>query len=183
MTNPAVSIGAFVVVALVGAVLLLWHGGVEVPPPSGAVVEEAQPSLPPRDVPQGSKEYQSAAYKFSLLYADFFTVAEYQEGGGATTITFEQVTDDSLQGFQVFVTPSSGGEVTEAFVRAQVPTANSFQQVMVNGASGLAFLSSDGTLGELREVWFARGNFLYQTVAPQPFESILLQVLQTWLFI
>jgi hypothetical protein len=44
-----------------------------------------------RVTPAGLREYQSVDYHFSLLYPEELSIAEYSEGGGATTVTFQNV--------------------------------------------------------------------------------------------
>jgi hypothetical protein len=55
---------------------------------SSAPESSTTPLLPPRQVPAGSIEYRNTTYRFSLFYPTNLTLSAYDEGGGATTITF-----------------------------------------------------------------------------------------------
>src|SRR3989344_521661 len=53
-----------------------------------------------RVVPQGMREYLNTAYHFSLFYPQELSVKEHREGGGALTITFQNI--EKAEGFQIF---------------------------------------------------------------------------------
>ncbi len=157
----------------------------ETPPQSDAAKALEPVVFPQREVPTGYKEYQNVPYRFSLLYIDTMSVQEFEEVGGGVTITFEDISDpQNLKGFQLFARPHTGGEVTVEFIQARIgKTPTAVEQVSIDGAQGLAFVSIDPTFGEVREVWFVRSGYFYQAAAPRPLELLLHEALQTWDFV
>ena len=187
MTRVLIGIGAAGVLIAGGAYFFFGSQNPVVPtgtqkPATGSEIIPVV--FPKREVPTGEKEYQSAQYRFSILYPQTMTAAEFAESGGATTITFEDISDpNNLKGFQVFIAPHMGEEVTVAFVQQRLgSTPQSVEEILIDGAPGLAFITSDQTLGEVREVWFAHNGFIYQAAAPRPLEALLQEALQSWRF-
>lgn len=136
-----------------------------------------------REVPAGWREYRSEQYGFSLLYPDSLSVKEYDEGGGASTITFENV--ESLQGFQIFIVSFAGGQITEERFRQDIPSGvrKDLVDITVDGATGAAFYSEHDLLGETYEVWFIHDGYLYEATTLKPLEQSLQSVMQTWQFL
>ena len=131
----------------------------------------------------GLRLYENAQYRFSLLYPEDLRVLEYDEGGGATTITFENQGDG--RGFQIFVMPYDGAEIAPELIARdtqsgamQGPTATS-----VAGVNAIAFSSTNAIMGDIREVWFVREGLRYEVVTYQPFDAWLMSILRTWEFI
>jgi hypothetical protein len=93
----------FVLLAL-GGLYFFMISGVEAPGSSNAKSSSQSPSNTPvqfaRNAPAGAKEYRNAHYHFSLLYPDSLSVKEYDEGGGAMTISFQN--PQTAQGFSNF---------------------------------------------------------------------------------
>lgn len=136
-----------------------------------------------RAAPAGMREYRNAAYHFSLLYPHELSVAEHPEGGGATTITFQNV--EKAEGFQIFIVPYSEAQVSEERFKQDEPSGvrESLTSVVVDGATGAAFYSANPALGATREVWFVRGGFLYEATTLKPLEAWFRDIIQTWKFI
>ncbi|HVZ76271.1 MAG TPA: hypothetical protein VG934_03340 [Candidatus Paceibacterota bacterium] len=141
------------------------------------------PSTTPlvRDVPAGQNEYHNDAYHFSVLYPDNLKVAE-QDNGASATFTFED--DKNVQGFQLFVQPFSGTQITDAQFKQDDPSGvrDDPQNFTLDGASGVAFYSQDHLLGDTREMWFIRGGFLYEVTTFKEQADWLDQIMQTWKF-
>ena len=137
----------------------------------------------PRVAPAGSREYRSAAYHFSLFYPQELSVSEHPEGGGASTVTFQNV--DEAKGFQIFIVPYGEPQVSEARFKKDEPSGvrTNFSNMTVDGAVGAAFDSTDVNLGETREVWFIRGGYLYEVTTLKPLDTWLDGIMQTWQFI
>jgi hypothetical protein len=131
----------------------------------------------------GMREYQSTAYHFSLLYPNYLKVSTFDEGGGATTITFQNV--EKSEGFQIFIVPYEGTQVSEQRFKEDVPSGvrESLKTIVVDGAAGEAFYSTDANLGDTREVWVVHGGFLYELTTHKSLETWLGGIIQTWKFI
>ena len=136
-----------------------------------------------RVVPQGMREYNDGRYKFSLLYPEALEVNAVDEGGGASTITFQN--PSAGQGFQIFIVPFFEAQITDERFKRDVPSGvrTNVEEVMVDGAKGSAFYSRDLVLGETREVWFIKGGYLYEVTTLKALEADLLEVLKTWQFL
>ena len=134
-------------------------------------------------IPAGYKKYQNAKYGFSILYPETLAQKEIDEGGNASTITFQNPAEG--KGFQIFVVPYSGGQISEERFRSDVPSGvrKNIEEVTVDGAKGAAFYSMDAFLGETREVWFIKNGYLFEVTTLKALEADLLEVLRTWKFI
>lgn len=135
-----------------------------------------------RIAPAGSKLYASSKYGFSLLYPNSLAVHEYDEGGGAMTITLQNPQD--AKGFQIFVVPYSGSQVSEARFKEDEPSGvrEGVKTVSIDGASGASFYSTNLALGDTAEVWFIHGGYLYEVTTLKPLSSWLSDILATWQF-
>lgn len=144
------------------------------------------PSLRPdstRAAPVGWREYRDFAHQFSLFYPETLNVEEYDEPGGGSTIVFQNAKAE--RGFQIFIVGYTEEEVSEERLKKDLPSgvqANK-EDIMVDGAKGIAFYSQDLVLGETREAWFIKNGFLYEVTSPKPLEADLLEVLKTWEFL
>jgi hypothetical protein len=132
---------------------------------------------------QGKRQYSKKAFHFSLLYPDNLQVQEYKEQGGGFTVTFEDIEAD--QQFQVYVTPYSGGQISEAQFKLDEPSGVRKNQtdVVVDGARGTMFFSNYPRMDDTREVWFINRGFLYEVTTYKELDSWLAQIMQTWKFI
>jgi hypothetical protein len=52
-----------------------------------------------------------------------------------------------------------------------------------NGAQALAFHGFNANIGQTYEVWFIKGDFLYEVSTYRELESGLNEILSTWRFI
>ena len=138
---------------------------------------------PPRSAPLGSREYRDFAHQFSLFYPEALTVQEIDEAGGGSTILFQN--PEAGVGFQIFIVGYSEPVVTEERFKKDIPSGvqTNKEDIIVDGAKGVAFYSLDLGLGETREAWFIKNGFLYEVTTPKPLEAHLLEVLKSWKFI
>ena len=134
-------------------------------------------------IPASYKKYQNAKYGFSILYPETLAQKEIDEGGNASTITFQNPA--AGEGFQIFVVPFQGEQVSEERFRRDIPSGvkKNIEAVIVDGANGVAFYSTDLGLGETREVWFIKNGYLFEVTTLKILEADLLEVLRTWRFI
>lgn len=135
--------------------------------------------------PEGATcvEYRNEKYHFSIFRSSLKEVKEFDEGGGASTVTFENLND--VRGWQLFVVPYGAAQVTEQRFRKDVPSGvrTNVQDITVDGAVGAAFYSKDASLGETFEVWFVHDGFLYELTTLKSLEPNLRERLATWKFI
>jgi hypothetical protein len=132
---------------------------------------------------QGKRQYSKAGFHFSLLYPENLQVQEYPEQGGGFTVTFQDLVAD--QEVQVYVTPYSGSQISEAQFKLDEPSGVRKNQtdVVVDGARGTMFFSSAPRMNDTREVWFINRGFLYEVTTYKELDSWLAQIMQTWKFI
>ena len=130
----------------------------------------------------GMREYKSTAYHFSLLYPNYLKVSTFDEGGGATTITFQNI--EKAEGFQLFIVPYSEPQVSEQRFRQDEPSGvrESLTNITVDGVVGEAFYSTNARLGDTREVWIVHGGFLYEVTTHKSLDTWLGAIIQTWKF-
>ena len=111
-------------IAIVGMLAYYVYVHPSSPAPSqlaGASQADSAPTLKPhRQAPTGSVEYYNEQYRFSLFYPVALTVKEYSEGGGATTVTFQDTVNG--QGFQIFIVPYSESQVSDERFKKDVPS-------------------------------------------------------------
>lgn len=136
-----------------------------------------------RFVPDGWHEYRNTAYRFSLLYPQELNVKEYPEGGNALTITFQD--SERKEGFQLFILPYEETQVSEVRFKKDLPSGvrTNMTDILVGGATGAAFYSTNPTLGETREIWFVHGGFLFEATTLEPLETWFDNILRTWEFL
>ena len=149
------------------------------PPPGGA---PAPLVAEPRTPPAGYLEYRSDAYHFSLFYPNNLTVKTYDEGGGASTITFQNI--KTAEGFQLYITPYGGTQISEQQFKRDEPSGvrTGVQNVTVGGVPAVSFYSTNPALGDTAEVWFIRGGYLYEATSLKPLASWFSNIMQTWQF-
>jgi hypothetical protein len=129
------------------------------------------------------REYQSATYHFSLFYPPELAVTEQSEGGGALTVTFQNV--QKAEGFQIFIVPYSEKQITDERFRQDEPSGvrNGLQNIVIDGATGASFYSTNATLGDTAEVWFVKEGYLYEVTTLKPLASWLTPILNSWKFL
>lgn len=184
MKQHGASITGFVVFAILAAAVLYFSADKNTKTDASAdkATTTAQ-SAQARSVPTGWREYRNSAYRFSLLYPAQLTVKEYIEGGNALTITFQDVKKG--EGFQVFVTPYTEQQVSEERFQKDLPSGVrvGMTDLIIDGAIGATFYSTNAVLGETREVWFIHEGFLFEATTLKPLETWLDDILLTWQFL
>jgi len=138
---------------------------------------------PPRVPPPTMKDYQNTKYRFDLFYPKDLAAKEYDEGAGAATILFQNL--QTVYGFQIFVTPFAGTQITQSRFEQDEPSGvrNGLKNVTVDGATGASFYSTNATLGETAEIWFIHGGYLFEVTAPRSEAQWLSDILVTWKWI
>jgi hypothetical protein len=182
--NIIIAASILLLIALLcGAVWSWLIGGL----PAGSLLSAgaAQEVPPPvRAVPKGFKEYHNGTYHISLFYPDNFTVREFPELGGGMTITFEYLDDKIASGFQLFITPFAGGQITEDRFKEDIPSGvrENLKNIQVAGAVGASFFSTDKILGATYEAWFLHGGFLYEANTFKESQPMLDSIISSVLF-
>jgi len=138
-----------------------------------------------RPVPSDFAEYYNPHYGFSILYPNNLTVAEHNEGGGAITVTFENIGQKTVEGFQIFIVPFIGDKITDARFKQDIPSGvrKNLKNIKVDGATGASFYSTDGILGDTAEVWFIHGGYLFEANTFKEYDTWLSGILSSWKFL
>lgn len=184
MSTRNVSVAAVCIfIAVVVAYFLLPGKSARITSDAFAVATTAPEVVEARIAPDGWLEYRNTAYHFSLLYPQELAVSEHPEGGNAITITFQDV--EKAEGFQIFIVPYGEAQVSEERFRQDEPSGirKNLTNIVIDGATGAAFYSTNLALGDTREVWFVHKGFLYEVTTLKPLEAWFRDILQTWKFI
>jgi len=136
-----------------------------------------------RIIPAGWKEYRNELHGFSLLYSGNLAINQFDEGGGASTITFED--KDAGLGFQIFAVPYGEEKISqERFLKdSPLGVMESRNDLKVDGVSATSFYGKNERLGETWEVWFIRHGLLYEVSTTRNLEEWLSDIMNTWLFL
>lgn len=150
--------------------------------PNDASTSAAVSSTPP-PLPDGYAAYRNTTYGFSLAYPAELKIATFDEGGGASTVTFQNV--GKAEGFQVFIVPYTAQQVSTARFKRDEPSGvmQDPQNLSIDGVPATMFFSTNVSLGATREVWFIHGGYLFEVTAPRPLDSWLAGIMQTWRFL
>lgn len=137
----------------------------------------------PAQLPQDAKQYTNSMYGFSLYYPEALRVREYDEGGGARSIIFEQKGGGG--GFQVYVQPYKEDYITEDRFRLDEPSGVLEQKtdIVVGGVPAVMFFSKNALLGQTREVWFIKSGYLFEVVTYKELDQWLSEIMSTWQFL
>lgn len=107
---------------------------------------------------------------------------EYDEGNDTYSIVFEDKA--GAKSFQIFFTPYFGNEITQSRILKDVPSGKFNKPIEIiigNGLHALAF-TSESDLGQMREVWFIRNNYLYEVTTYIDLDEWLVEIMKTWSF-
>jgi hypothetical protein len=87
-------------------------------------------------------------------------------------------------GFEVYVTPYSGAQITEQEFKLDEPSGveNQPTHVTIDGVPATAFYGSNSAMGDTREIWFIHGGLLYEVTTDKQLDSWLVPIMQTWQF-
>jgi hypothetical protein len=138
----------------------------------------------PRTPPAGYTEYRSKKYRFSVFYPTDLTVSQYDEGGGAETVRFQNVS--TVQGFQIFILPYGGSQIPQERFRLDAPSGvmqKSPENVAIDGVPATSFYNTDPTLSDTAEVWFLHGGYLYEVTTFKSEAVWLSDIMGSWKFI
>lgn len=180
--------------AVVGSLVLLMLGGLYYMSRPVASVQswgtvatiapqyQAAGSEPQLSIPEGRKLYRNEKYNFKLAVPEDLQVSEDDEPGGLTVVFMNE---NKTRAFQIFATPYVGHLITEERLKMDLP-GGKFEnpiEVLVDGARGTIFFSTDESVGETREVWFIHGDYLYEVTAPKQLDEWISGIVSTWRFL
>jgi hypothetical protein len=133
--------------------------------------------------PAGYVLYRNEPYHFSFSYPPTLQVHSYSESGGAFTVALQDPTTN--QGFEVYVTPYGGTQISEAKFKLDEPSGviQERTDVMIDGARATMFYGNNAIMGDTREVWFIKGGLLYEVTTYKQLDAWLAQIMQTWQFV
>jgi len=132
--------------------------------------------------PAGYLPYRNQHYHFSVFYPPDLQVQTYNEVGGGFTVAFQDPTTNV--GFEVYVTPYSGSQITEARFKIDEPSGveNDPTHVTIDGVPATMFYGSNSVMGDTREIWFINAGLLYEVTTYKQLAAWLVPILQTWQF-
>ena len=133
-------------------------------------------------IPASVRKYQNGQYGFSLLYPKDLKIAVFDDGGGASTITFQNTAE--VKGFQIFVVPYREKQVSMERFHEDEPTGVMLHPtvILVGGSKATMFFSTSQTLGDTIEVWVIKNGYLFEITAPKLLDIWLANIIQTWSF-
>ncbi len=133
--------------------------------------------------PSGYLLYRNQQYHFSLYYPPNLAVHTYNEAGGAFTVALQDPTTN--EGFEVYVTPYSGTQITQARFKLDEPSGvmDDPTNVVIDGVQATMFYGYNPIMGDTCEVWFIKGGLLYEVATFKALDPWLAQIMQTWQFI
>lgn len=152
-------------------------------PASG--VDVAKVIADPVPPPEGYIKYENKRYGFSFYHSPEFVIKEYDEGGGAMTVTEEN--EKKMRGLQIFIVPYGGTTISEERFKKDVPSGvrvnveNTFIGPL--GTRAVTFNSYDSFLGETRELWFIHNGYLYEVTTFKGMGDWFAPIMQTWRFL
>src|SRR3989344_1186592 len=106
--------------------------------------------------PSSNNQYKNDQFGFSFGYPEGFNISAFDEPG---PITKERILKD----------------IPDMVISNE-------KEILVGGERALSFTSKDELGGETREIWIARGGYLYQITGYKNFEKELLEIMGTWKF-
>lgn len=170
-------------ILIIGVLYILLYKNQPVATPDEVNISDTvSESREVRYPPEGMLEYRNAKYHLSLFYPQELEVKERPERGNAVTITFQNV--GKGLGFQIFIVPYSEQQISEARFKKDVPSGvkTDLENVTIDGVTAATFYSKDISLGETREIWFIKNNFLYEVTTPRSLDEWLSSIMRSWHF-
>lgn len=132
-----------------------------------------------------NQTYTDKKGRFSFTYPEGFTVNVIKEDDNIDILTLNKSSTDI--GLQVrIIDAKEAVAITEDKIVADVPDmlVNEGVAVAINSkGKGLMFVSdSEDFGGNSREVWFSKGNFVYQLSAKMEYDDLAKTILNSWKF-
>ena len=138
--------------------------------------------------PSSNNQYKNDQFGFSFGYPEGFNISDFDDGGGKIILVKNvgsSVSNNSDNGFQIFIAAfDEPGPITKERILQDIPDMAivGAEYIDIGGERALSFTSKDELGGETREIWIARGGYLYQITGYKNFEKELLEIMGTWKF-
>jgi hypothetical protein len=126
--------------------------------------------------------YTNERYGFSFEHPPKFSINEIKDGVD-TTIVFQG--EKSENGFQIYILPYGGEQITPERIRTDVPgglKGEAVEVIIGGNIRALAFWGESPGIGKTREVWFIRNGYLYEFTAYANFDAELAAIMNTLTF-
>ena len=152
-----------------------------VPANSSSTASDAEPS---QTVPSGYQPYTNPQFHFALDYPSNLKLHTYNEQGGGFTAVFQDPSTE--EGFEVYVTPYSGTQITNKEFKLDEPSGvmQDPTNILVDGTQATMFYGYNPVMGDTREVWLIHGSLLYEvTTSKLDTEGNKIGIMQTWRFL
>ena len=154
----------------------------------GAELEESAvpvPEISERTVTSSEKkpnEYRNEKFHFTLLYPPDIPLEQQIFEEDSLTVVFQA--QDGAHGFQIFVTPYAGQEITRERFLQDIPSGVMINatNITIDGVPATRFFS-ESLIGETVEIWFIKNGLLYEIVSYKELEPWLWDIVQSWKFI
>ena len=128
-------------------------------------------------LPGSGQRYSHSEPDFSFNYPEGFGASGFEDGEGETILVQKEG-----RGFQIYITAIGEDlEITEEKINQDIPDLKikNAKAVEIGGATGLSFESEDGGL-ETKEIWFVKGQNLYQITSYPEFSDMTEGVAESW---
>lgn len=130
--------------------------------------------------------YEDPNNRFMFSYPKEFSPASFGGKEIGETVLLQKTGEKA--GFQIFITlfDEPGSVLTVERIKTDVPgiIMHDPRPVDLNGeVLGLSFVSESDSFGRSREIWIAKGGFLYQMSTYENEQSLLAEVLSSWRFL
>jgi hypothetical protein len=161
--------------------------GATPPPPSGSEISIASGAsltaaaiAHSAPVPAGYTEYTNAQYGFSFYYEPGARITAYDEGGGASTLVYEDFA--RARGFQIFIVPYAEPKVSDERFREDVPSGvrENIEATTLDGVPAVTFTSQDAMLGATREIWALRNGHLFEITTFSGAGDWFIPIIESW---
>lgn len=131
----------------------------------------------------GYIEYLNHKYNFSFYHEAQGEVQEYDEGGGASTVVYEN--EQAVRGFQIYILPYAEKSISEERFKTDVPSRvrKEVQPATLDGVEAVTFTSYDETLGDTTEIWVIHKGYLYEITTFKGVGDWFNPIIQSWHFL
>ncbi len=171
-----------ILILIVAAVL--WGGYSAFQKKGDVKVVENRGETSVAEVSPSSGNYIDKKGRFSFVYPEGFKVSLLSESADVEIVTLNKPSTDI--GLQIKITDAKETVViSEEKIIVDIPdmVVSDPVPVVFGAGKGLMFASDNEDFGgKSREVWFSKGNFVYQVSAKMEYDNLVKTVLNSWKF-
>lgn len=159
-----------------------------------AVIQQSKPGIqkvepsseisrlktPNRELPSVDVLYTNEQYGFSFRYPRGLIFQEFDEAGGAKTIVFQKP-NDVKKGFQIYITPYEGGNITgdRILYDASGPVSDLQEENLTENLLVATFISEAPIVGKTREIWWLHGGYLFELTTYASLDGWIRDIVKT----